>query len=298
MLRKTALILTLGFSFFTATAAGSLPLAETGSGTDTTKSKINAAGADAGIVVKKLNISPEDLNPEFFKAARWDTIDINMYHVDMAVFRDTLSYTLQDSSEGRYFHAPHVGRITSGFGGRKLFGRKFHKGIDIDLETGDEVMAAMGGKVRIARYSSGYGNFVVISHEGGLETLYGHMSELWVAEGQMVEGGTVIGLGGSTGQSTGSHLHFELRIFGEQVDPLKAIHPETLQPVSDHIKVDQDWFRHLHHGETSTQTHTVAEDETWESICKMYEMDQSTLFQLNKLELDAEISVGMELVIE
>ena len=304
MLRIVAVILISFLTYFSASAAVDGPLALISHGTDTTKGKNANANAKAGVVTKKLNISPEAINPEFFKAARWDTIDINMYHVDMANFRDTLSYTLHNPNAGEEFHKPHDGRVTSGFGPRKLFGRKFHKGIDIDLETGDQVMAAMGGKVRIARYSSGYGNFVVISHEGGLETLYGHMSELWVQEGEMVDGGTVIGLGGSTGQSTGSHLHFELRIFGEQVDPLLAIDPQTLSPRNNTIKVDRSWFRHLksaqdhEHDHAEEQFHVVGMDETWESICAMYEMDMTTLFSLNKLEKGTELLPGMQLLIE
>lgn len=297
ILRNFAVIFILVLNCFTASAAVEVPLFEGDHGTDTTKNKSAHSDANKGVTVKKLNISPESINPEFFKAAHWDTIDINMYHVDMAVFRDTLNYTLHAPHEGAEFHPPHNGRVTSGFGPRKLFGRKFHKGIDIDLETGDQVMAAMGGKVRIARYSSGYGNFVVISHEGGLETLYGHMSQLWVHEGEMVDAGTVIGLGGSTGQSTGSHLHFELRIFGEQVDPLLAIDPETFTPRENNIKVDQSWFRHLHQ-QRGTQFHVVAEEETWESICAMYEMDLITLLSLNKLEQGTELTLGMQLLIE
>lgn len=250
-----------------------------------------------GVKVKKLNISPASINPNFFQAAHWDTIDINMYHVDMARFMDTLVYTLNDPDRGHYFHPPHPGQVTSGFGPRKLYGRKFHKGIDIDLETGDEVAAAMSGKVRIARYSSGYGNFVVVSHEGGLETLYGHLSELWVNEGENIAAGQIIGLGGSTGQSTGSHLHFELRIFGEQIDPELAINPATMIPWGKEIKVDPSWFNHLLRAR-GTQYHIVADGETWDIICKMYEIDKGTLFTLNKFEADLEIKPGMRILLD
>jgi len=252
---------------------------------------------EAGVKVQKLNISPASVNPNFNQVARWDTIDINMYHVDMTSFKDTLTYTLHDEEKGVHFHPPHAGKVTSGFGPRKLYGRKFHKGIDIDLETGDEVSAAMEGKVRIARYSSGYGNFVVISHEGGLETLYGHLSELWVTEGETVDAGSIIGLGGSTGQSTGSHLHFELRVFGEQVDPEKALDRMTFMPLNNEIKVDLSWFDHLLRAR-GTQYHVVEEGETWDSICKMYEMDQHSLFHLNQFDHDLEIKVGMRIILD
>lgn len=300
MLRTLALTLFLGTVFLNISAADFpadvLLLEEHGGGhgKDSLNSKTTTA-ATAGVKMARLNISAAMINPDLNKVAHWDTIDINMYHVDMGIFNDTLSYTLH--SPGNEFTPPHDGTVTSGFGPRKLFGRKFHKGIDIDLETGDEVSAAMGGKVRIARYSSGYGNFVVISHQGGLETLYGHMSELKVTEGEMVDAGQLIGLGGSTGQSTGSHLHFELRIFGEQVDPARAINPKTFLPWDQDIQVDASWFNHLSHAKTH-EYHFVEAGETLDTICKMYEMDEAQMLQLNDLAEGAEVTEGMRLKVE
>lgn len=269
----------------------------TGGGKDSLKTETGTSSS--GVQVKKLDIPASSINPNVHKAAHWETVDLDMYHVDMTAFKDTLSYTLDDPIHGHVFHPPHDGRVTSGFGPRALFGRKFHKGIDIDLETGDEVHAAINGKVRIARYSNGYGNFVIISHEGGLETLYGHMSELMVVEGQHIEAGTIIGLGGSTGQSTGSHLHFELRIFGEQVNPLLAIDPNTLMPRSKEIKVHSSWFDHLYRT-SDNHFHVVEEDETLESICAMYEMEISELLELNELNADepVELTAGMRMKVD
>lgn len=266
-----------------------------GHGKDTLSTTSNSA--NAGVKMARLNIPVAVINPDLNKVAHWDTIDINMYHVDMTVFRDTLNYTLNNPALGHDFTPPHHGKVTSGFGPRKLFGRKFHKGIDIDLETGDAVKAAMGGKVRIARYSSGYGNFVVISHQGGLETLYGHMSELQVSEGQLVDAGDVIGLGGSTGQSTGSHLHFELRIFGEQVDPELAINPETFMPWKENIQVDASWFDHLMRS-GGHQYHIMEEGESLEDICAMYEMELGQLLELNALDPETTVLAGTRLKVE
>ncbi len=107
--------------------------------------------------------------------------------------------------------------ITSNFGAR--WGRQ-HKGLDIKLNTGDTIYAAFNGKVRIVRYEAkGYGKYVVIRHDNGLETIYGHMSKQLVAENQDVRAGQPIGLGGSTGRSTGSHLHFETRLCGTALNP-------------------------------------------------------------------------------
>lgn len=107
--------------------------------------------------------------------------------------------------------------ITSNFGAR--WGR-MHKGLDIKVYTGDTIRAAFTGKVRIVRYDAGgYGKFIVIRHDNGLETIYGHLSKQLVAENQNVRAGDVIGLGGNTGRSTGSHLHFETRLCGVALNP-------------------------------------------------------------------------------
>lgn len=118
----------------------------------------------------------------------------------------------------RHFCMPTTSRIiTSNFGSR--WGR-MHKGLDIKVYIGDTIRAAFDGKVRIVRYESGgYGNYVVIRHHNGLETIYGHMSKQLVDEDQIVRAGDPIGLGGNTGRSTGSHLHFETRLCGVALNP-------------------------------------------------------------------------------
>ena len=118
----------------------------------------------------------------------------------------------------RGFCMPTDSRVlTSNFGAR--WGRQ-HKGLDIKVYTGDTIRAAFSGKVRVVRFeANGYGNFVVIRHYNGLETIYGHMSRHLVAPDQDVKAGDPIGLGGSTGRSTGAHLHFETRLCGVALNP-------------------------------------------------------------------------------
>jgi len=107
--------------------------------------------------------------------------------------------------------------ITSNFGAR--WGRQ-HKGLDIKVYVGDTIRAAFSGKVRVVKYEGrGYGKYVVIRHYNGLETYYAHMSKQLVQEGDEVDAGTPIGLGGNTGRSTGSHLHFETRLCGVAINP-------------------------------------------------------------------------------
>ena len=98
--------------------------------------------------------------------------------------------------------------------------RRVHQGLDIKVQTGDTIYAAFDGKVRFASYQRrGYGNYLVIRHHNGLETLYAHLSKKLVEENAVVKAGDPIGLGGNTGRSTGSHLHFETRLLGKALDP-------------------------------------------------------------------------------
>ncbi len=111
-------------------------------------------------------------------------------------------------------------RITSNFGYRTAFKRQ-HEGLDIKVYIGDTIRAAFNGKVRIVKYNAGgYGKYVLIRHNNGLETLYGHLSKQLVEEDQIVKAGEPIGLGGNTGRSTGSHLHFETRLLGKPINPI------------------------------------------------------------------------------
>ena len=112
--------------------------------------------------------------------------------------------------------------VSSEFGYRKdpFTGQtKGHSGMDLAVPTGTSVRAALPGTVTISQYSSSYGYYVMIDHGGGLATLYAHNSKLLVSVGQTVNAGDVVSLSGSTGRSTGPHLHFEVRVNGERTDP-------------------------------------------------------------------------------
>lgn len=138
----------------------------------------------------------------------------NIYAHKATPLPETFKIDLRD------FCMPTKSRVvTSNYGYRASFGRQ-HKGLDVKVYIGDTIRAAFSGKVRMVRYEGGgYGKYIVIRHPNGLETIYGHLSAQLVEENQNVKAGDVIGLGGNTGRSTGSHLHFETRLCGVALDP-------------------------------------------------------------------------------
>ena len=114
---------------------------------------------------------------------------------------------------------PVTGRITSRFGANESIRDHTHKGIDIAATRGTPILATAAGTVTFAGWSSGYGYLVKIDHGNEVQTYYGHCSRLYVSAGESVEAGTEIAAVGSTGNSTGNHLHFEIRLNGEQINP-------------------------------------------------------------------------------
>lgn len=163
------------------------------------------------VALQKL-INTDNLeNPAFDLYQGWHNNYVSRYNVEMPK-----EYKI----DLRHFCMPTPSRlITSNYGYRRTFGR-MHKGLDIKVYIGDTIRAAFSGKVRIVAYErGGYGKYIVIRHPNGLETVYGHLSKQIVKEDQIVQAGEPIGLGGNTGRSTGSHLHFETRFLGQAINP-------------------------------------------------------------------------------
>ena len=149
--------------------------------------------------------------PAYSLYPTWNNTRVHAYG-NTVVIPDSFRISLKD------FCMPTTStKITSKFGPRR---RRMHNGLDIKVYVGDTIRAAFSGKVRMVKFERrGYGRYVVIRHENGLETIYGHLSKQLVKEEEYVEAGDVIGLGGNTGRSTGSHLHFETRFLGQAINP-------------------------------------------------------------------------------
>ena len=171
----------------------------------------------------------------------YDTLVLNPYKINLRLKKDTTNLKLFHNHDCDYVH-PICGSVTSDFGPRK---KRFHYGIDLDLESGDGVLSAFEGIVRIVKYSPTYGYYVVMMHNNGLETLYAHLSRTNVKPGDYLQAGDLVGLGGNTGRSRGSHLHFEIRFQGQQINPRSVISFENYSCISPELAISSDNFKHL-----------------------------------------------------
>lgn len=179
---------------------------------DTTRQVINCEELAEGD--EELVDTVQILFPSHDLYSSWDTTSAHPYHFYEAFKSDSVVITLTEPKDCG-FSMPFKGGITSEFGWRKY---RPHYGTDIDLEIGDSVATAFDGMVRLAKYCTGYGNCIIVRHGNGLETVYAHLSKIMVETGQTINAGSVIGLGGNTGRSFGSHLHFEMRYLGQALD--------------------------------------------------------------------------------
>jgi murein DD-endopeptidase MepM/ murein hydrolase activator NlpD len=171
-------------------------------------------------------------------------------------------------------------------------GWRWHHGVDLDLNTGDPVYASFDGVVRIKRYErGGYGNFVVLRHSNGLETLYAHLSKQILQVGDTVSAGQLIGLGGSTGRSTGPHLHYEVRYNGYAFDPKYIYDFEQGTIISNIFYLSPNHFQHLLN-QRQTVSHIVKRGDTLSRIARKYRTSVQQLMKLNGLSASTILRPG------
>ena len=227
----------------------------------------------------------------------WDTHTVNPYRVDGRSYRDSLKLSLIDPTRQRYAKMPLLTTpITSGFAFR---GYRWHYGMDLDLETGDSVKTVFDGVVRIQAWDGGgYGNYILVRHYNGLETIYGHLSKALVPVGTFVKAGQLIGYGGSTGRSTGSHLHFEVRYQGNPINPTLMYDFPGYKLRKDNFTITSQLFNYYSRALTrsrsssggrsgspsrarQTVTHKVRSGDTLSEVAEKYGVRVSTLKKLN-----------------
>jgi len=192
-------------------------------------------------------------------------------------------------------------RVTSNYGRRR---RRMHYGIDLGYPTGTPVVAAFDGIVRVSKSSAGgYGNLVVIRHYNKLETYYAHLSKRLVNPGQMVHAGDTIGLGGNTGRSYGSHLHFETRYLGTPFNPTKIIDFNNFQLLTDTLYIAQNAVKIQTPTEAEKKAlaaqknqdqldsgqkvyHKIRSGETLSTIARKYRTSVNAIKKLNGMKSD------------
>ena len=238
----------------------------------------------------------------------WDNTHAHSHATELP---DTFRISLKN------FCMPTDSRVlTSNFGSR--WGRQ-HKGLDIKVYIGDTIRAAFDGRVRVVRYEGrGYGKYVVIRHDNGLETYYAHMSKQLVHEDQDVRAGDPIGLGGNTGRSTGSHLHFETRLCGMALNPALMFDFRNQDVVDDYFTFHKSSYQresqiatrlrgaNVGSGEDvelataapaasyaqESRFHKVKKGETLFSIAKKRGTTVDTIMKLNHLKKNAKLKAG------
>ncbi len=192
-------------------------------------------------------------------------------------------------------------KITDIFGYRPRR-RRVHNGIDIKVQRGDTIRSAFDGKVRMASYQRrGYGHYVVIRHNNGIETVYAHLSKKFVLQDQNVKAGQPIGLGGNTGRSTGAHLHFETLLAGKNLNPALMFDFEKQDVTGDfytyrkgvYQEVDRKTGKIVESAEPLY--HKVRKGESLSVIARKCGVSVNTLYRLNKLNSRSILRIGQRI---
>lgn len=235
----------------------------------------------------------------------WNRHDCYTRNNDLTKLKDTV-WLCAESDEFGGFTMPYDGVVTSRY---KYRNGKFHNGIDIDLETGDTVVSAWDGIVRYAESNSGgYGNLVIVRHYNGLETYYAHLSKLLTFSGQKVKSGDVIGLGGNTGHSFGSHLHFEVRFYDNTINPEEVIDFKKKELKSPNLFLHKTLFRPGVTPSSQWKTNSqgkkqyvekkyyrVRSGDTLSGIARKYKTSVNRLCSLNGIRSTSVLQIGQSI---
>lgn len=258
------------------------------------------AGGDGMALYKQLPNDtltfPDDIPAGALYRNIWTDARVNPYNIPVDSFADSARIRMEG------FTLPHYGYITSKFGMRK---NRFHHGIDLKVQVGDSIRCAWDGMVRIVGYDPrGYGHFLVIRHDNGFETVYGHLSQPLFYENERIYAGEVLGLGGNTGRSTGSHLHWEIRYLGNAFNPEKLVNFETGKLIESNLTADNEYLltkkgTYSHYMELKqlqqAQYHKVRSGDTLSGIAARYHTKVSTLCKLNHIKETSILQIGQRI---
>ncbi len=229
----------------------------------------------------------------------FDSMRVDPYGYDGAKYKDTMCIALFDTlpdSNGiqRSGSMPLTRKhyITSKFGFRRY---KWHYGTDLRLAIGDSVVSCFDGVVRVAKYNyRGYGNYIIVRHHNGFETLYGHLNKRLVNVGDKVSAGQLIGWGGNTGRSSGPHLHFEVRFRGEAIDPnimfdfeQDSIRDQTFCLTPFHYEYIREMRKRIYY--------KVRRGDTGSGIAAKFHTSWRKICRLNGIRYNSKLRIGQRL---
>jgi len=238
----------------------------------------------------------------------WDAYSLNPYRSDVSQMRDSLRITLFDTVKGQNWSEPvPKSFVTSQFGRR---GYRWHYGVDLELDMGDSIKSVWDGIVRLTNWDGGgYGNYVLVRHYNGLETLYGHLSDIQCTVGQILQAGDLLAKGGSTGRSSGPHLHFEVRYQGIPLNPMDIFDFNVHGIKSSEFIISPETFDYLGRRKSSGGSesrvnkyktrkvyyHSVRRGDSLSSISEKYGVPLSTLKKLNGMGRSTALQAGKRL---
>jgi hypothetical protein len=267
-----------------------------------------------GVLNPRLNkMLTEDSTFNFVQTWNNDVCYTSGRQNDLTKLQDTIWLCLMEDVHSEFVF-PTNGIVTSRYGYRN---GRHHSGIDVDLNTGDTVRSVWSGKIRYAKYNDGgFGNLVIVRHYNGLETFYAHLSKLLVVPDQDVKAGDVIGLGGNTGHSYGSHLHFEVRFYDASINPEEIIDFTKREVKDENLFIHKSLFRpgakptdsmdgpgEVHQAENATaqiqsaqrKYYKVRSGDTLSEIAARNNTTISKICQLNSIRPTTTLQIGKSL---
>lgn len=236
---------------------------------------------------------PIDTNPypahNLYKS--WDNIIPHPYTNEICKLDSEKTICLTDKYMDCGYAHPFKGVVTSRFGWR---GGKQHNGIDIDLVRGDTVKNVFRGVVRLAKWTGGYGRTVIVRHHNGLETIYAHLYRIFVKPGQTVDPGDLIGRGGNSGASRGSHLHFETRYKGKPINPEALIDFKEFKLISDSLTIRKTQYGFVAF-QPGTLIHKIKGGDYLYKIASQYGVSVTDICKWNNIRRNQMLVAGRAL---
>ena len=229
----------------------------------------------------------------------WDNYEPYVISNNLSVIKDSI-WLCNINEQHPNYSLPSPGKTNSRFGPR---GSRYHRGIDLGFNKSDSIFCAFDGVVRYAKYNSGgYGNLVIIRHYNGLETFYAHLKKIKISKNQKISAGDYVGKGGSTGKVSGPHLHFEIRFYGNAIDPELVFDFKNNCLQSENLFIHRNTFSYAKkYGgvySSSVKYHTIKSGDTLYGLALKYRISLNKICKLNKIKPSKILRLGEKIRIQ